>query len=377
MTVLLDPVKNFAVVTVFGLHTAGDTAIPLNTSEGVKLPDPVGDGDFNLVWWDATVYPNPSDDPNKEVVRATLKVGDTITVTRNQESSGASTKNTPGSTYKMMVTMTKKTYDEIDASLLTTVQLADLTDAGDSTLHYHASDRDRDNHTNTQTTATLNQTGTAGETLAAGDYVYRRSSTGKYHKADKDVTAQAESWNIVGVIVTGGILNDPIKYQPLVGEYTTSGLTSGATYYLGAAGAITSTHPAVDDPDIIPIKVGDAVSTTKIQFDRQRIKRRVIKGSGIGGVGVDTITVGFPIGFVEAHAGVQFKHTTSGGFYDAVSGVQLTPGGGGAILLIIGELSGTAAATASLNGLDLDLTWAYTISPAYAINYVLHIEEKI
>ena len=38
---------------------------------------------------------------------------------------------------------------------LTGTQHTDLTDAGDSTLHYHATDRDRANHTGTQTSATI------------------------------------------------------------------------------------------------------------------------------------------------------------------------------------------------------------------------------
>ena len=36
----------------------------------------------------------------------------------------------------------------------------DLTDAGDSALHYHASDRARANHTGTQTLATISDAGT-------------------------------------------------------------------------------------------------------------------------------------------------------------------------------------------------------------------------
>lgn len=42
-----------------------------------------------------------------------------------------------------------------DSRFLTSVQKTDLTDAGDSTLHYHASDRSRANHTGTQTAATI------------------------------------------------------------------------------------------------------------------------------------------------------------------------------------------------------------------------------
>lgn len=40
-------------------------------------------------------------------------------------------------------------------------QWTDLTDGGESTLHYHASDRDRANHTGTQLLATISDAGTA------------------------------------------------------------------------------------------------------------------------------------------------------------------------------------------------------------------------
>lgn len=40
-------------------------------------------------------------------------------------------------------------------------QWTDLTDNGESTLHYHASDRERANHTGTQTLATISDAGTA------------------------------------------------------------------------------------------------------------------------------------------------------------------------------------------------------------------------
>lgn len=40
-------------------------------------------------------------------------------------------------------------------------QWTDLTDGGESTLHYHASDRARANHTGTQTLSTISDAGTA------------------------------------------------------------------------------------------------------------------------------------------------------------------------------------------------------------------------
>jgi hypothetical protein len=44
---------------------------------------------------------------------------------------------------------------------LTSAQKTDLTDGGDSTSHYHATDRDRANHTGTQNVSTITGLGTA------------------------------------------------------------------------------------------------------------------------------------------------------------------------------------------------------------------------
>jgi len=53
-----------------------------------------------------------------------------------------------------------------DGYQLTAEALADLTDGGESTLHYHASDRDRSNHTGTQTASTISDFESAVEALA-------------------------------------------------------------------------------------------------------------------------------------------------------------------------------------------------------------------
>jgi len=110
---VLDPVKNFAKVTVSTGYDASATSIALSSGQGAKLPAPSTDGSFNLVWWNSTDYSDPSDDPNVEIVRCTARSTDTLTVTRAQESTSASTKNTAGKTYKMVLAPTKKLVDDI------------------------------------------------------------------------------------------------------------------------------------------------------------------------------------------------------------------------------------------------------------------------
>ena len=108
----LDPIKNFAKVTVSTTYDASATSIVLSSGHGAYLPQPSGTA-FNLVWWNFGAYPDPSDDPNVEIVRCTARSTDTLTVTRAQEGTTASTKNTGGGLYKMILAFTKKTFDEI------------------------------------------------------------------------------------------------------------------------------------------------------------------------------------------------------------------------------------------------------------------------
>jgi hypothetical protein len=100
----MDNAKNFAKVTVSTGYDASATSIVLSTGHGAKLPTVP----FNASWWNSTDYPDPSDDPNVEVIRVTAIATDTLTVTRAQEGTSASTKNTGGKTYKMIAGLTAK-----------------------------------------------------------------------------------------------------------------------------------------------------------------------------------------------------------------------------------------------------------------------------
>ena len=110
---ILDPVKNFAIVTVSTGYAAGATSIVLSSGDGAKLPAPSTDGAFNLVWYNSSDYPNPADDPSVEIVRCTGRSTDTLTVTRAQEGTADVNHNTGGKTYKMLLSVTKKMIDDI------------------------------------------------------------------------------------------------------------------------------------------------------------------------------------------------------------------------------------------------------------------------
>jgi hypothetical protein len=109
----MDAIKNFSKVTVNTTYDASAGTVVLESGHGAKLPDPATEGAFNLTWWDSTTYPDPSDDPNAEIVRCTARSTDTLTVTRAQEGTTGSTKNTGSVIYKMILSVTKKTMTDI------------------------------------------------------------------------------------------------------------------------------------------------------------------------------------------------------------------------------------------------------------------------
>lgn len=64
---------------------------------------------------------------------------------------------------------------------------------GESTLHYHNSDRARGNHTGYQSSTTIRETSLAGENLAVNDYVFINTSDEKAYRASKDISTYSGS----------------------------------------------------------------------------------------------------------------------------------------------------------------------------------------
>lgn len=108
----LDPAANFVKVTLATVYGAADTILQLATGQGARLPNP-SSGAYNLVWWNATDYTDPADDPNVEIVRATAKSGDSLTVTRAQEGTTATQKQNANKIYKLMLGVTAKMISDI------------------------------------------------------------------------------------------------------------------------------------------------------------------------------------------------------------------------------------------------------------------------
>lgn len=107
----IDARKNFAKGVVSTGYDASVTVINLSAGHAARFPVVP----FNAVWWNSTDYPDPSDDPNVEIVRVTGVSTDTLTIARAQESTVASTKNTGSKTYKLLAGISKKMIDDIEA----------------------------------------------------------------------------------------------------------------------------------------------------------------------------------------------------------------------------------------------------------------------
>src|SRR6056297_3359176 len=137
----LDQTQNLVKVQVSGTHSDTDTTIQLGSGEASNCPDPAG-GEYNMVWWDINTAPDPADDPNAEIVRVTGRDtgNDTLTVTRGQENTSASTKNNADSDYKLILGITSKMIDDIEArdlqdiSSITTDEETQLTNIDSVTI---------------------------------------------------------------------------------------------------------------------------------------------------------------------------------------------------------------------------------------------------
>ncbi len=103
--------------------------------------------------------------------------------------------------------------------------------------------------------------GTAGETITAGQVLYKKASDSKYYLADADA-GSAES-TVVGIAVTGAILDETVHFQTS-GTIDIGGtVTKGLIYVLsGTAGGVA---PSADlaSGDYTSI-LGVASSTTNI-----------------------------------------------------------------------------------------------------------------
>lgn len=109
----LDPRKNFAKATVQGGYSAVAVLITIATGQAAGLPT----APFNAVWYNSSDYADPSDDPDKEIIRIIDKDGDDLTIQRGHEGTAATAKNLAGRTYKLLAGATAKTITDIETDI--------------------------------------------------------------------------------------------------------------------------------------------------------------------------------------------------------------------------------------------------------------------
>ena len=219
----LDPVKNFAKVTVSTGYDSTATSITLNSGDGDKLPDPATDGAFNLVWWNATDYADPSDDPNVEIVRVTAKSGDTLTITRGQEGTSAADHNLSGKTYKMVLAITKKMVDDIESNKADKVSGATA-----------------DNFASLDANGNLQDSGYNNSSFAPASHTHTKS----------DITDTPWAWTDVDK--TGSSINDIADVSitsPSAGHYLRYDGTNWVNSSIQAADLPSHTHTKSDITD--------------------------------------------------------------------------------------------------------------------------------
>ena len=135
----LDTAKNFSKVTVSGTYSASQYQVTV--SDATRLPDPAVAGQYNIVWYNDTNYPDPADDPNVEIDRVIAVSGNVLTLANSggnrtpQEGTSATTKNLPNRVYKIILGLTAKMISDIQTAINAKAQAGDnvsvfVNDAG-------------------------------------------------------------------------------------------------------------------------------------------------------------------------------------------------------------------------------------------------------
>lgn len=105
----MDASKNFAKSTLGSGIAAGATSLSVTSGGGAKFPAVP----FNATIWNSTDYADPSDDPDREIVRVTAIATDTLTIARAQEGTADVAHNTGGKSYKIIAPLTAKFVTEV------------------------------------------------------------------------------------------------------------------------------------------------------------------------------------------------------------------------------------------------------------------------
>lgn len=136
--------SNCARTTINQIGGINASDVSLTITDASSFPS---SGDFLVTAWDKVSFPDPCDDPNKEILKVTNVVGNAFTIIRGQEDTiGASHSN--GQAVEMLITA--GTFEEIENEInvlspgeqvrneILTSQIDGLTDSFTTTNNYVA-----------------------------------------------------------------------------------------------------------------------------------------------------------------------------------------------------------------------------------------------
>jgi len=121
----MDQLKNLIKVTLTAGINATDTSIVLSSSDAAKLPDP-DNGEYNLLVWNETDFPNAYEDPKAEFVRVIEKTSNTFTIQRPAEGNAyngegttntARTHNKADKVFAAAIVVSAKLFNDIQTDL--------------------------------------------------------------------------------------------------------------------------------------------------------------------------------------------------------------------------------------------------------------------
>ncbi len=118
-------------------------------------------------------------------------------------------------------------------------------------------------------------TGTAGATIAAGQSIYKLTSTGRYHLADADAAATAAA---AGIAVNGASDGQPIDFVKF------GDINPGGTVVVGELYMVSTTGGGI--APIIDLATGDFPTLLGIGTAVDTIKVKIV----IGGVAAESIS---------------------------------------------------------------------------------------
>jgi hypothetical protein len=207
--------------------------------------------------------------------------------------------------------------------------------------------------------STSTSSGTAGETLAAGDLVYLKAADSRLWKSVN--SGDESTYKTVGMALGSATAGNSVAYAKLGGLVTgLSGLTAGGRYYVGSsAGTPTTTMP-----NTRTFPVGIALSTTSLQLiGSSGLKVRAIQQTlefGTNAASVTGITLGFqPIAIIALSSATAFG-TSGMGIWCAsgnfASSSSSTGGTDGFILSATGGGTLSKYAVTNVTGTTFDLT---------------------